>query len=38
MGVTECSRCGRDLTNGLCIGCHNAPNHCTCNERKEEEE
>lgn len=37
MVVITCEKCGRDLANGLCNGCHNAPNHCTCEEWIEEE-
>ncbi len=33
----SCFKCGRDLTNGLCMGCQNAPKECTCEEETEEE-
>ena len=31
------ARTERDLANGLCIGCQNAPKECTCEEEPEEE-
>ena len=36
--VIRCEKCGRDLENGLCIGCGDTPQRCTCEEKEEEEE
>ncbi len=33
----SCFKCGRDLANGLCMGCQNAPKECTCEEETETE-
>ena len=38
MVVITCSTCGRDLANGLCMGCQNSPQACTCEAVEETEE
>ncbi|SNB46123.1 hypothetical protein SAMN06269301_1565 [Geobacter sp. DSM 9736] len=38
MGVMSCVKCGRDLSNGLCVGCHNTPDKCSCDLPEKDEE
>jgi len=37
-GCTPCKQCGREIKEGVCVGCNKPADECTCEPIESEEE